>query len=191
MASHHKIMKCDGIDCMSTTSSHTDSPVSASISIKTSYDNGKILLEYELRLDGGTNETAQTLCKSFSALTPTAEISKVMIKIKTTDSQYSASWAAQSVMIPDRLNDNEREYRMYSLAPPQSHFWVSTNYECEDLENNVHSYPCCPNGQWCRLYSAGKLSALIYHFKISVIPFPNNWLYVNQYLFMFRRSPLC
>ena len=184
-------MKCDGIDCMSTTSSHTDSPVSAIISIKTTYDNGKILLEYELRLDGGTNETTQTLCKSFSALTPTAEISKVMIKIKTTDSQYSASWAAQSVMVPDRLNDSGRKYRMYSLAPPQSHFWVSTNYECEDLEKNVHSYPCCPNGQWCRLYSAGKLSALIYHFKMSAIPFPNNWLYVNQYLFMFRRSPLC
>ena len=153
------------MDCTPTTSSHTDLPVSASISIKTTYDNGKISLEYELKLDDGRSETTQTLCRSFSASTPTAEISNVMIKIKTTDSQYSAAWAAQYVMVPDRLNDKRGDYRMYSLAPPQSHFWVSTNHDCENLENNVHLYPCCPNGQWCRLYSAGRLSVLNYHFK--------------------------
>ena len=84
-----------------------------------------------------------------------AKVSKVSVSIENEES-LNVTWGANSVHIPNYIRDGYVSYEQYSLAPPESRFWVSTNRQCEELSNINNDYPCCSMGKNCHLYAKGE-----------------------------------
>lgn len=102
--------------------------------------------------------SSKTMCKTFRlslvSLSSSAKVSKVMVSVQN-NPEDSVGWAAKSVMIPSYVGVGSLSYMPYSMAPPEPRFWVSSNAKCEELGTSLNLFPCCPNGEWCRLYSKG------------------------------------
>ena len=53
-----------------------------------------------------------------------AKVSKVSVNIEN-EENLNVTWGANSVHIPNYIRDGYVSYEQYSLAPPESRFWVS------------------------------------------------------------------
>ena len=127
------------------------------IRIKIYYNDGKLEMGYELKLDEDL-VPYKTLCKSFPYPISSAKVSEAHINMYVKDKTSTAiAWGANSIQIPNYgANGNIGQYETYSLAPPESRFWVSTDSQCEELKQSFNMYPCCQDKKSCRLYTKGK-----------------------------------
>ena len=112
---------------------------------------------YTLKLDEDL-VPYKTLCKSFPYPISSANVSNAKITLYVKDETSSEiAWGAKSIKIPNYGATGNIHYETYSLAPPESHFWVSSDSQCEELNENFNMYPCCQGKKSCRLYSKGKI----------------------------------
>ena len=128
----------------------------ASIRIKIYYNDGKLEMGFELKLDE-TFVPYKTLCKSFPYPISSAEVSNAKINLYVKDKTSTGiAWGAKSIQIPNYAANGNVNYETYSLAPPEPRFWLSTDSQCEELNEDFNMYPCCQSKKSCRLYSKGK-----------------------------------
>ena len=127
------------------------------IRIKIYYNDGKLEMGYELKLDEDF-VPYKTLCKPFPYPISSSKVSEANIKLYVKDeSSTGVAWGAKSIQIPNYGANGNVQYETYSIAPPESRFWVSTDSQCEELNEKFNTYPCCQDKKWCRLYSKGNI----------------------------------
>ena len=131
----------------------SDLETDVAIRIKIYYNDGKLEMGYELKLDEDF-VPYKTLCKPFPYPISSSKVSEANIKLYVKDeSSTGVAWGAKSIQIPNYGANGNVQYETYSIAPPESRFWVSTDSQCEELNEKFNTYPCCQDKKWCRLYS--------------------------------------
>ena len=113
-------------------------------------ENNKTFDEAKPRND---SNAFKTFCNDVPPSITLTKVSKVMIKIQ--NGAHGVAWAVNSILIPNYEINGIIYYHSYSMAPPETRFWVSSDSECEILDQNTNLYPCCSNGRWCPLYLKG------------------------------------
>ena len=120
------------------------------------YQTDKSIVEMEFKLSLNDDiRGRKTICNTFTFKIPFAKVSKVMVSIEI-EGASNVTWGANLLRIPNFIRDGYVSYDQYSLAPPESRFWVSSNRLCEELGNMNNDYPCCSMKKACPLYTKGK-----------------------------------
>ena len=119
-------------------------------------DYKKVDMNFKLSLNQYI-QGRKSICETFKSTISFANVTKVTVNIEN-DGLSNITWGASSLRVPNITRVGYVSYNHYSLAPPESRFLVSTNRQCEELESNDNTYPCCSMKRTCQLYtSTGKL----------------------------------